>query len=261
MGRLDGKVCIITGASSGIGAKTAEVFAREGACILIAARREDKLNAVAAKAAALGGEVTAVVTDIRDAEAVDKLYAVCMEKYGKLDVLVNNAGIIDDAFEPIDNYRDEDFEAIIDTNVRGTMRMTRIATDIFEKQKYGNVVTVASIAGLLGNGSAVYSASKGALVAMTKHTALRFADRDPNIRANCVCPATVWTDITKKAMAMKPHYSEKATDLNNVFDKHSTLEVGISKTVDAANLLLFLASDESACLNGQIITLDRGANL
>ncbi len=261
MNRLQDKVCLITGASSGIGAKAAEVFAREGAKVVIAARRGELLDAVAAKISEKGGEATAVVTDIRDKAAVDKLVALCMEKYGRIDVLVNNAGIANFDFRPVDSHEADELEDLLSTNVKGTMYVTRLVTEIFTKQKSGNVVMVASSAAIVGNGSASYVATKGALVSLSKHIALRYADREPNIRSNCLCPGTVWTDITKGFLAKEPSYGEASREFNAVLGKHSCLEVGISKTVDAANILLFLASDESAGLNGQCLVMDKGATL
>ena len=184
-----------------------------------------------------------------------------MEKYGRLDVLVNDAGIFDFEFRPIDEFSTEQLEDLLTTNVKGTMYVTRAATRVFNEQGTGNVVTIASVAGSIGNGSAVYSASKGAIVSMTKNIALRFAYKEPVIRANAICPGTVWTPMTKASLAAQKDYSELANEMNNSIGKHTTMDVGFCRTIDVANLVLFLASDESRCINGQIINIDCGANL
>jgi len=259
---LDGKVCVITGASAGIGAMTAKMFAKEGAKVVLAARREPQLNAVASLIAKTGGEAHVVPTDIREKEQVDALFAKTMELYGKLDVLVNVAGTIEPGLHPIDDYSDEELERVIATNIKGTMLVTRAATQIFTKQGTGNVVTVSSVSAVTGCGTAVYTATKGALISMTKHIALRYAYKKPTVRANCVCPGSVWTDMTRNEVAaQEAGYTPLANEFNDSVAKHSCADVGISKTVDIANVLLFLASDESAGVNGQVITVDWGCNL
>lgn len=262
MGRLDGKICIITGSSSGIGAATAKLFAKEGAKVVMAARRENLLNSVADLIKKAGGEAHVVPTDISDKAQVENLFAKTMELYGKLDVLVNVAGEIAPGLHPIDAFNDEEMESIVNTNFKGTLWMTRAATQIFDNQGYGNVITVSSVSAVTGCGAAVYSSTKGALISMTKHIAMRYAFKKPTIRANAVCPGSVWTDMTRNEMAareagLEPH----AAEFDATVTKHSCLDVGICKTVDIANVLLFLASDESACVNGQILTLDYGCNL
>lgn len=262
MCRLEGKVCIVTGSSSGIGAATAKLFAKEGAKVVMAARREELLNTVAGLITKAGGEALVVPTDIRDKAQVENLFAKTMEKYGKLDVLVNVAGEIEPGLHPIDAFYDEEMERIINTNLKGTLQVTRAATQIFTKQGTGNVVTVASVSAVTGCGAAVYSSTKGALVSMTKHISMRYAFKKPTIRANAVCPGSVWTDMTRNEMAaQEAGYEPMAVEFNDTVSKHSCLDVGICKTVDIANVLLFLASDESACVNGQILTLDYGCNL
>ena len=127
MGRLQDKVCIVTGASSGIGAAAAELFAAEGAKVVLAARREDKLNAVAAKIAAKGGEASVVVTDISVRAQADALIAKAVELYGKIDVLVNDAGACVAGLDPVDGFSDEALDLICDVNLKGTMYVTRAA--------------------------------------------------------------------------------------------------------------------------------------
>ena len=248
MGRLDGKICIVTGASSGIGAATAKMFAKEGAKVVMAARRKELMDTVAGLITKAGGEALVVPTDITEQAQVDNLFAKTMETYGKLDVLVNVAGGISTGLRPIDSCTDEELERIVNTNLRGTLRVTRAATQIFTKQGEGNVVTVSSVSAVTGCGAAVYTATKGALISMT--------------RANCVCPGSVWTDMTRAELAaQEAGYEPMSQEFNDAVAQHSCAGVGISKTVDIANVLLFLASDESACVNGQVLTLDYGCNL
>lgn len=262
MNRLENKVCIVTGASSGIGAKTAEVFAAEGAKVVMAARREAEMKKIAAKIEKAGGEALVVPTDIRDLEQVKALVAKTMEVYGRVDVLDNVAGFLDVGMRPIEEFLDEDLVKTVNTNLKGTLQVTRECAKVFVEQGYGTIATVASMAGATGNGSAAYCASKGALVAMTQHIALRFAGKGPKIRANCICPGTVWTPMAQKAQnAWKKGYSKGAKAMNESVFKHTNLDCPICYPIDIANLLLFLSSEESACLTGQVLRADFGCNL
>ena len=198
MGRLDGKVCFVTGAGSGIGAKTAELFAHEGASVIMADMHEENLNKVAANIRAAGGEVMTAVVNITDNDAVKAAFAAGVEKYGKIDALANIAGVLDVAMRPIDDFLTSDLDTTLTVNVKGTMYVTRAAVKQFIAQGYGTIATVASVGGVNGNGSAAYTVSKGAEVALTKHIALRFANGEQKIRANCVCPGTVMTPMTTR---------------------------------------------------------------
>lgn len=128
MDRLKGKVAVITGGNSGVGAATAKLFAAEGATAVITARRKEALDNVAAEITAAGGTVLAVPTDISKGEDSEKLMDTVMEKFGKIDVLVNNAGILEEGLKPIDRFTDEDLDRIVETNQKGTMKVMRAAT-------------------------------------------------------------------------------------------------------------------------------------
>ena len=127
MGRLTGKVAVITGGNSGVGAATAKLFAAEGASVVITARRAAALEEIADEIRQAGGEVLALSTDISKPEDPERLREAAMEKYGKIDILVNNAGILEAGLKPIDRFTDEDLDRIIDTNQKGTMRCIRAA--------------------------------------------------------------------------------------------------------------------------------------
>ena len=154
MGRLDGKVCFVTGAGSGIGAKTAELFAHEGASVIMADMHEENLSKVAADIQAAGGEVMTAVVNITDNDAVKAAFAAGVEKYGKIDALANIAGVLDVAMRPIDDFLTSDLDTTLTVNVKGTMYVTRAAVKQFIAQGYGTIATVASVGGVNGNGSA-----------------------------------------------------------------------------------------------------------
>lgn len=162
---------------------------------------------------------------------------------------------------PIDDFLTSDLDTTLTVNVKGTMYVTRAAVKQFIAQGYGTIATVASVGGVNGNGSAAYTVSKGAEVALTKHIALRFANGEQKIRANCVCPGTVMTPMTTRAMKARGKYTKAAKAMQASTAKHSTLDVGTCTDLDIAKILLFLCSDDSAPLNGQALVADYGANL
>ncbi len=254
MGRLQDKVAVITGGNSGVGAATAVLFASEGAKVVISARRKAKLDEVAAQIQAAGGEVLAVATDISKPEDADNLIAKAIEAYGKVDILVNNAGVLEEGLKPIDRVSTEDMDRIIDTNTKGTMYCMRAASSKMAESGSGSIVNVASVAGVMGNGGAAYVASKSAIVGVTRHTALRFAGT--GIRCNAVCPGTI---VTPMVAAMNP--ANLDPDMMGQMAKHGDLKIQPCMASDVANIILFLASDESRAITGQAIVSDFGSSL
>ncbi len=252
MNRLKEKVAVITGGNSGVGAAAAKLFASEGAAVIITARREAALKQVAKEIEEAGGTVLAVSTDISKPEDPEKLMETVMERFGKIDILVNNAGILEEGLKPIDRFTDEDLDRIVDTNQKGTMRCMRAAS---RRMKTGaSIVNVASVAGYAGCGGAAYVSTKAAIIGITKHTALRF--QAEGIRCNAVCPGTIVTPMTS---SLKPEALDQ--DMFGAMSVHSNLRTQPCMAEDVANILLFLASDESRAVTGQILVTDFGASL
>lgn len=254
MGRLEGKVIVITGANSGIGEVAASMMANEGAKVIIAARRADKLNAVAEKINADGGVCISVPVDISNADSCKALIQSAIENFGKLDVLVNNAGVLEAGLKPIDKFTEEDLDRALNINTKGTMYCMRAAVKEMLPNKNGSIINVASIAGVMGCGGASYVASKAALLGVARHTALRFASF--GIRCNSICPGSVVTPMT---MTTDPKTLDQ--DLLGEMQKHCDLTVPVCMPEDVANIILFLASEESRALTGQVMTPDFGSNL
>ena len=254
MNRLEGKVAIITGGNSGVGAATAMKFVQEGAKVVITARREAQLEEVAAKIRGVGGEVLPICSDISKAEDAVRVVAETMAAFGKIDILINNAGVLDSGLKAIDSCTDDDIDRVIDINTKGTMCMTREVAKEMAKTGYGSIVNVASVAGVMGCGGAAYVASKAAIVGLTRHTALRFAGT--NVRCNSLCPGTI---VTPMVAGMNPANMDM-----NIFGqmmKHNDLKVQPCFPDDVANMLVFFASDESRAITGQSIVTDFGSTL
>ncbi|MEG0894174.1 MAG: SDR family NAD(P)-dependent oxidoreductase [Oscillospiraceae bacterium] len=252
MKRLDGKVAIITGANSGVGAVTAQLFAAEGAKVVISARRVAPLEEVANKIKANGGEVLMVPTDISKPEDAKELIQKTVEAFGKIDILINNAGILDKDLNAVDRVDYEDLERVINTNEKGTIYCM---SEALKKMGEGaSIVNIASVAGYNGGGGAAYVASKAAIIGITKHTAMRFAKE--KVRCNVVCPGMI---ITPMASSLNRETMDQK--MMGAMATHSDLSVSPCMPEDVANIALFLASDESKAITGQVLVTDFGANL
>lgn len=254
MGRLEGKVAIITGGNSGIGAKCAEMFAKEGAKVVISARREAQLNEVAAKILADGGEVMSVTCDISKADQCKALVDKTVDAFGTVDILINNAGVLDAGIEAVEKVTDETIDYLIDINTKGTIYVTRECAKVMLSKETGSIVNVASVAGYCGNGGAAYVASKAAVIGLTKNIAMRAAAS--NVRCNAVCPGTVVTPMT-----MGLQKDKLDMDMLSAMNKHADNSLPPCMPEEVANVLLFLASDESSAVTGQVMVVDHGADL
>lgn len=252
MCNLKGKTAVITGGNSGVGAATAMLFAKEGANIVISARRQAALDEVAEKITAEGGNVITVSTDISKDEDCKALMDAAINKFGKIDILVNNAGVLDTGLAPVDKFDDDEIQKVISINQVGTMQCIRAA--LAHMSVGASIVNVASVAGVNGGGGAAYVSTKSAIIGITKHTALLLADK--YIRCNAICPGTIVTPMT---MNMKPENLDMR--MMGAMNKHNDLKIKPCMAEDVANVIAFFASDNSKSLTGQIIVSDFGASL
>lgn len=247
--RLSEKVVILTGASSGIGEATALRFAEEGAKLVIVARSGDKLEKIAEKASAFPGEVHPIVGDVSKKEDIENVVNKTIELFGRIDILINNAGILDN-YLSADNMTDEVWNKVLDVNLTGPMRLTREVLKYMEKQKHGNIINTSSVGGLYGGrGGLAYVASKHALIGMTKHIGFMFQDK--GIRCNAIAPGSIGTEIGLKVT--NPNMS-----VLNKLMKHFELFPQTGEPNEIANIILFLASEESSFINGTTIVADGG---
>lgn len=254
MNRLVGKTAVITGGNSGIGACTAELFAQEGANVVISARRVEQLEAVAEKIRQNGGKVLAVPCDIAKPDQCRNVIAKTIETFGTVDILVNNAGVVDNGLEPIEKVSDETIDWLIDINTKGTLYISREAAKVMIERQAGSIVNVSSVAGYTGGGGSAYAASKAAIIGLTKNIAMRGAA--VRVRCNALCPGSVVTPMT---MNMKKE--ELNPDMMGAMARYADLSLPPSRPEEVANAILFFASDESAAITGQVIVIDHGADL
>ncbi|MGI9366975.1 MAG: SDR family NAD(P)-dependent oxidoreductase [Rhizobiaceae bacterium] len=252
MGRLDDKVCIITGAASGMGKEMAILFLDEGAKVVAADINQDRLNELQAEIESKGQTVTTTIANIAKKEEVEAMVQKAVDTHGKLDVLVNNAGVMDQ-FQPIGDVEDKGWEFIMDVDLNGNFYGMRAAVQQFEKQGGGVIVNNGSIAGIRGGrAGASYTAAKHAMVGMTLNTAHMYAKE--GIRCNMICPGSTATNISET-------YGDLSAISDRIKDRVFTgmaINPRQAEAIEVARVALFLASDESSVVNGAIITADTG---
>ena len=230
------------------------LLSKSGANIVISARRQAALDEVAERIKAEGGNVLTVPTDISRDEDCKNLMKAAVEKFGGIDILVNNAGVLEEGLKPIDKCTLEDVEKVYAINAKGTILCSREASKVMKEHGKGSIVNLDSAAGYYGCGGAAYVASKGAVISLTKHIAMRFAGQ--GIRCNSICPGTIVTPMT---MQLNPAALDP--DMMGQMAKHADLKVQPCMPDDVAKILLFLASDDSRPITGQVIVTDFGSSL
>lgn len=246
--RLEGKVVLLTGASAGIGKDIALLFAQEGAKVVAVARRINKLEEIANQSKGSPGEVSPLQGDISKDEDIENMVDYTMDKYGRVDVLINNAGILDN-FTPLGELSDELWDRVININLTAPMKISRKLIPIMEKQEKGNIINISSLGGLYGGRAGLaYTVSKFGLAGLTKNIAYMYAEK--GIRCNAISPGGVDTDIMN---SLQP--SEFGMD-RVMKGTANNIRSGSGKEI--ANIALFLASDESSFINGDNIVADAG---
>ena len=249
MGRLDGKVALISGGARGQGAAEALLFAREGAKVVIGDLLDDEGKQVEAQIAELGGDATYVHLDVTSAADWDAAVQTALDRYGRLDILVNNAGIGGHG-GGIEGATMENWDTTLDINAKGVFLGTKAAIPaIRDSGGSGSIINISSIAGIigLGSGNPAYAASKGAVRLLTKSTAVQHAA--DNIRCNSVHPGLIVTAMTEGILA-DPERRQYWDD-NIPMGRYGTVE-------DIANGVLFLASDDSSFVTGSELVIDGG---
>ena len=239
------KIAVVTGGSRGIGAAIAKKLASRGMTVIINyCGSEDRALAVKSEIEAAGGQAEAWRCDVSDCGQCESFVKAVMEKYGRIDVLVKNAGITRDGL--MMRMSDEDFSRVIDTNLKGTFYMMRFASRHMLKAKKGRIINMASVVGLMGNAGQVnYAASKAGVIGATKSAAKELASR--GITVNAIAPGFIDTEMTG---ALSEKVQEQIL---------TQIPLGtFGKPEDIANCAAFLASDEAAYITGQVIQVDGG---
>jgi 3-oxoacyl-[acyl-carrier protein] reductase len=244
MSQLANQIAVVTGAGRGIGRAIALRYAAEGADVVCVSRTAENSEKVAGEVRALGRKAWALAVDVADSEAVNAAALKILADAGRVDILVNNAGVTRDGL--LMRMSDADWDAVLNTNLKGAFHFTRALSRHFLKQRSGRIINIASIIGLIGNaGQTNYAASKAALIGFTKAVARELASR--GITVNAVAPGFVETDMTA---ALKPEMKEELV-------KQIPLNI-LGQPDDIANAALFLALPASRYITGQVLTVDGG---
>jgi NAD(P)-dependent dehydrogenase (short-subunit alcohol dehydrogenase family) len=249
--RLAGKVAAITGAASGIGLAMATRFAAEGAAVVAGDWNAERLDAAVANIRATGGTITGVPGNIAERETAEGLIESAVAAHGRLDVLCNNAGVMD-YMQGVGELSDEVWRRVLGINLDGPMFTSRRAVRQMREQGSGSIVNVASIGGLHGGAAgAAYTVSKHALIGLTRNTAWMYAKH--GLRCNAICPGATATNIaeTMPRERLDPAGAARAGE-------YAALIPSVLEPAEIAALALFLASDEARHINGAIVTADAG---
>ena len=250
MDRLKGKVAIVTGSTSGIGIGIARLFASEGAKVVICGRRESKGQAVVDQIQSEGGEASYHLMYITVSESIEQLFADTAEKYGKIDILVNNAANVGLKDGRVDELTLEMWDAVFQSDMRGTFYSTKCVIPYMERNENGgSIINIGSMASCSGDlSSTAYACAKAGVNTLTQYTALQYGKQ--NIRCNCVRPGLI---ITPENDARVPQALKDIFTSNIMVNLYGCPE-------DIGYMCVYLASDESSYVTGQIINVDGGLN-
>ncbi len=250
MTRLTGKSAVITGGGTGIGQAIALAFAREGAQVAVAGRRKEKLDETLHLLQQAGCSALAFECDVTKAADTQRVVKSAEDAFGKVNVLVNNAGAL--SVSTVENITEEDWDRVMATNVKGPFLMSRAALPAMRRAGGGSIINVGSVLGIVAiRDRAAYCASKGGVSMLTKAMALDHAQ--DNIRVNCVCPSIVESDMTRNLFA-ETEVGQQARE-----SRLASIPLGrFGKPADIAGLTVFLASEESSWMTGTVIPVDGG---
>ncbi len=256
MGKLDGKVAVITGAARGIGRADALLFAKEGAAVLVSDIDEAPLQEVVREIRAAGGKAEACVGDVTKPEDCQKMMDMAVQKFGKIDILVNNAGLTRDAL--IHKMTDAQWDSCVNISLKGTFNCIRAASQYMMKEGHnGRIINVASVAGLMGNiGQINYAAAKSGLIGLTKTVAREWGRF--GITCNVVAYGFVDTRLTREKETQHEEVGGELVGIPKKVRDMVLLQVKPMTPEDAAKPVLFLASDDAAFITGQVLNVSAG---
>ena len=241
---LSGKVALVTGAAQGIGKAIAMLLARNGADVVVSDINLEKAQETANEIEGMGRRSVAIKVNVADLKDVERMVEATVEQFGRIDILVNNAGITRDRL--ILRMTEEDWDAVLDVNLKGTFNCTKAAIRYMSKQKSGKIVSIASVSGEMGNpGQANYAASKAGVIGFTKTIAREFAGRGINV--NAIAPGYIQTPMTDAVPEKTKEELKRMIPMER-----------LGKPEDVAQAVLFLVSENSSYITGQVLNVNGG---
>jgi NAD(P)-dependent dehydrogenase (short-subunit alcohol dehydrogenase family) len=251
MKKLENKTAIVTGAGSGLGKAIAILFASEGCNIVAADINQAALDALQKEILVKGGSITTIIADMAKEDDIEQMFRVCLDTYHTLNILVNNAGIMDN-FAPVGDVDDKMWQRVMDINLNGPFKAMRRAVNIMLANGSGSIVNISSLGGVHGaRAGAAYTASKHALIGLTKNTGYMYAKK--GIRCNAIAPGPMETNISA-GMDM----THLPSIVNERIMPGMALISRISNPMEVAQAALFLASDDASFINGAVLIADGG---
>ena len=242
--KLKGRVALITGAAQGIGKSVALLLARNGADIVVSDINLEKAEETAKEIESIGSKAMAIKVDVANLKDVERMVGSILEKFGKIDILINNAGITRDKL--ILRMTEEDWDAVLNVNLKGTFNCTKTVVRHMAKQRSGKIVSIASVVGEMGNAGQVnYSASKAGVIGLTKTIAREFAQRRINV--NAIAPGYIETPMTEVLPEKVKEELKRLIPMER-----------LGKPEDVAEAVLFLVSEESNYITGQVLNVNGG---
>ena len=252
--KLPNNVAIITGGNSGIGEAAAKLFARQGAAVVLVARREDRLQAVADEITAAGGRALAFPGDVTDPNTAAAVCQETVKQFGKIDILVNSAGE-GDYTRPITGVTDEFFDQIVKVDQYAVFYLCREVLKYMAPAHSGAIINISSVGGVFHNSGFAYAAAKSAVIGMTRNMAMQFAAE--GIRINAVCPGGTKTPMIE-AMNDPAQMMDCDKEFSKITGRHFNYKLPMCSAEEQANAILFLASDEASGITGQYLVVDHG---
>lgn len=249
---FEGKVAIVTGASSGLGEAAAVQFAREGAKVVIAARRQDRGELVVSRVAAIGGEAIFIATDVTRRADVEAMVEKTLERFGRLDCAVNNAGVGGSAMVPVADIEEETWDAVMNTNLKAVWMCMKYEIPAMLRSGAGAIVNISSIYGFKGSdlGHAPYAASKFGVIGLTKSAAIDYGQR--GIRINAVAPGFTHSEMVDPYVEAAPEF------MNTIIHRHSAMN-RLGHAEETAEAIVWLCSDAARFVNGAVLPVDGGS--
>lgn len=247
MGKMDGRVALVTGGASGLGSEDAKLLAREGAIVVITDMQDDLGKQIASEIP----DCVYLSQDVRDEARWTEVVAEIINRFGRLDTLVNNAGLV--RFGSIEELGYDDFRLQTEVMLNGTFLGCKAAIPHMSREGSGSIINMASVAGLKGVSTIpAYTAAKAGIIGMTRSIAVHCREQDYRIRCNAIAPGGIVTPMTAQALAELPSDAAGLDQVNN----H-----GMGQPVDVANMVLYLASDDGRHITGTTITIDNGETM